>query len=290
MKRFLPAVLLLSTSLVAATTAEPQRLITIGGCVSETVCALGLCDRIVATDSSSLYPEVLTKRPQVGYSRALNAEGLLSQKSDLILAVNNAGPDKVLQSVKNAGTKVSPIDSGTTVDAAKNRIKEIGGVLNRNAEATALVQSMEHDLQTLQSRRAAISNPEKVLFIYARGNKVLQVSGEHTGAATMIELAGARNAVTGFSEYRNLTAEAAVAAAPTVILMTRDGLSSVGGNEGVWKLPGLSMTPAFGKKRLIVMDDLYLLGMGPRLGQAGLQLMDELYPHLPKAAAPLSRK
>ncbi len=256
---------------------DARRLITIGGNVSETACALGYCENIVATDSSSLYPNSLTKLPQVGYARALNAEGLIAQKADLVLATASAGPDSVLEKVKATGIKFQVVDGGITVDAAKARITALGDILDKKPEAKNLLQDLDKDLQALQTRRMKIKTPLKVMFIYARGAKVLQVSGDHTAAASMIELAGGKNAFTGFNEYKGLTPEAAVAAAPDVILMTRDGIAGVGGLEAVWKLPGLAMTPAFQTKRLVVMEDLFLLGMGPRLGKAALQLMDELY-------------
>ncbi|HYX35483.1 MAG TPA: ABC transporter substrate-binding protein [Oligoflexus sp.] len=256
---------------------DARRLITIGGNVSETACALGYCENIVATDSSSLYPNSLTKLPQVGYARSLNAEGLIAQKADLVLATASAGPDSVIEKVKVTGIKFQAVDGGITVDAAKARITALGDILDKKAEAKNLLQDLDKDLQALQMRRMEIKTPLKVMFIYARGAKVLQVSGDHTAAASMIELAGGKNAFTGFNEYKGLTPEAAVAAAPDVILMTKDGIAGVGGLEAVWKLPGLAMTPAFQKKRLVVMEDLFLLGMGPRLGKAALQLMDELY-------------
>jgi iron complex transport system substrate-binding protein len=269
------ALTLSSNQLMAEST---RRLITISGNVSETVCALGYCESIVATDSSSLYPESLTRLPQVGYARALNAEGLLAQKADLILTTASAGPDNVLEKVKATGIRIEKVDGGITVDAAKARIASLGEVLGRKGEAEHLTKELNGDLKKLEARRLLIKAPLKVMFVYARGARVLQVSGDRTAASTMIELAGARNAFSSFTEYKALTPEATVAAAPDVILLTKDGLAAVGGMENVWKLPGLAMTPAFQKKRLVVMDDLYLLGMGPRLGKAALDLMDKLYP------------
>jgi iron complex transport system substrate-binding protein len=274
MKRSWLLPLLMFTSKVAADT--PQRLITLGGHVSETVCALGACDSIVATDSSSLYPPRLKQVPQVGYARSLNAEGLLAQKADLILATDHAGPVSILERVKSAGISLEKVDGGTTVEAAKSRITALGEILKKKPEAERLLHELETDLATLKDQRQKITAPQKILFIYARGSKVLQVAGQNTAAATMIELAGGINAFSQFKDYKSLTPESVVAAAPDVILLTRDGLSSVGGAGAVWKLPGLNKTPAYQKKRLVVMDDLFLLGMGPRLGKAALTLMNEI--------------
>lgn len=254
----------------------PRRLMTLGGSVSETVCALGACDSIVAVDSSSVYPPRLKQVPQVGYARTLNAEGLLAQKAEVILATDHAGPASVLERVKSTGISLEKVDGGTTVAAARSRITALGDILKKKPEAERLLQELDTDLATLKDQRQTITSPQKILFIYARGSKVLQVAGQDTAAATMIELAGGINAFSQFKDYKSLTPESVVAAAPDVILMTRDGLASVGGPGGVWKLPGLNKTPAYQKKRLVVMDDLFLLGMGPRLGKAALTLMNEI--------------
>ena len=84
----------------------------------------------------------------------------------------------------------------------------------------------------------------------------------------MIRLAGGTNAASGFDGYKPLTAEAAVAAAPQVILVTTSGLESVGGTDGLLDLPGLALTPAGKARRVVAMDDLYLLGFGPRVADA----------------------
>ena len=58
------------------------------------------------------------------------------------------------------------------------------------------------------------------------------------------------------------------------------GLDSVGGIDGLLKAPGVALTPAAGERRIVTMDDLYLLGFGPRLGQAIRDLAIFLHPAL----------
>ena len=74
------------------------------------------------------------------------------------------------------------------------------------------------------------------------------VAGQDTGADTMIGLAGGTNAVRGYSGYKPLTSEAAVAAAPDLILLMDSGLESIGGAQGLWQLPG-TCPDASGKTR-----------------------------------------
>ena len=81
----------------------------------------------------------------------------------------------------------------------------------------------------------------------------MNVAGRDTSAEAIITLAGGVNAVDGFSHYKPLTAEAAVAAAPDVILVTTRGLEASGGVEGLLRQPGLALTPAGRAGRVVAM-------------------------------------
>ncbi|NDJ33535.1 MAG: ABC transporter substrate-binding protein [Chloroflexi bacterium] len=119
-----------------------------------------------------------------------------------------------------------------------------------------------------------------MMFIYARGAGAVSVAGTDTGAATMIEMAGGENAVTEFDGYQPITAEAVVAAAPDVILMMTRGLESLGGVEGLLEQPGIAATPAGENRRVVVVDDLYLLGFSTRTATATLDLTYLLHEEL----------
>lgn len=62
------------------TAAAAQRIVSIGGDVTEIAYALGAGNEVVARDSTSLIPEAVKKLPDVGYMRQLNAEGILALK------------------------------------------------------------------------------------------------------------------------------------------------------------------------------------------------------------------
>ena len=79
-----------------------------------------------------------------------------------------------------------------------------------------------------------------------------------------------------FEGFRPLGAEGLIAAAPEVVLMTKKGLESLGGEEAVWAVEGLALTPAGQHGRLVVIDDLPLLGFGPRMGTALQELAEGL--------------
>ena len=71
-------------------------------------------------------------------------------------------------------------------------------------------------------------------------------------------------------------AEAVIAAKPTHILIPEKGAASIGGVDGVVELAGVGQTPAGADKRVVLVDDLTLLGFGPRMGEALEAMQDGL--------------
>jgi iron complex transport system substrate-binding protein len=215
----------------------------------------------------------------------LSAEGILSLKPTLFITTDEAGPREAMDQVRGIGVDVVQLDSTHTVPALEARIMKIGAVLKAEAKAGELVARLRKDLEAAAGKAAAQPDRPKVLFIYARGGGIMNVSGTGTSADAVIGLAGGVNAVTAYEGYKPLTAEAAVAAAPDVILVTTRGLGAAGGVDELLKQPGLALTPAGKAGRVVVMDDLYLLGYGPRLGLAAADLCDRIHAKAPVATA-----
>lgn len=89
-------------------------------------------------------------------------------------------------------------------------------------------------------------------------------------------LAGLVNVMQGQQGYKPLSAEAVGALAPDVLIVTSMSVEASGGLDALLGLPGLASTEAAAKRRVVVMDDLLLLGLGPRLPQALTQLKQEV--------------
>ena len=254
------------------TVDSPKKIITLSGNVTETVFALGLGAQVAGVDSSSLYPAEAQAKPQVGYHRRINAEGLLSLSPDLIIATDAAGPPEVVEQIRKAGIPMAVLSSEASLEGAQNRIQQISKLLDKEKEGHVLVWEMQDQIKVLTKP----NTPPKVLFIYARGGGTQNVAGLDTSANAMIELAGGVNAVTEYTGYKPMNAEAILAAQPDYILFTARGLESVGGAEEMKKLPGLSETPAAKNDNIIAIDDLLLLGFGPRTAEGVLQLSNAI--------------
>lgn len=256
---------------------DASRIITLGGPVTEIVYALGAGDQVVARDSSSSYPEMVNDLPDVGYQRRLSAEGVLALDPTLILATTEAGPPEAVEQLQDSGVTFLMLESEDTVEGVYIKIRGFAQALDKEMEAEALIANIEADLAEAQEIAAQHENTPKVMFIYARGAGAVSVAGIDTGAQAMIELAGGESAITAYEGYKPLTAEAAVAAAPDVILMMESGLESLGGESGLQELPGIAQTPASESENIIAMDGLFLLNFGPRMGEAAIALANAIH-------------
>jgi len=263
----------LVTAVLACTQRAPTprgrtRLVTIGGAVTEIVFALGRGDDVVAVDSTSTFPPEARSRTVVGYQRTLSAEPILALDPDLVIATADAGPPAAIAQLRAAGVPVQIVPAATSPAEAATRVRAVGTATERGEPAARLAASLERDAAAAHARAIARPARPRVLFVHARGGGSLMVAGRGTAAAAMIALAGGELAVTDHDGYRALSAEAAVAASPDVIVVSQVGLDGLGGVEGVLAQPGLAATPAGRARRVVGIDDLLVLGFGPRLPTA----------------------
>lgn len=260
---------------------DAQRVVAIGGSVTEIVYALGGESKLVGVDTSSVYPEAASKLPQVGYMRAVSAEGVLSLKPDLVIATPDAGTPDALAQLRSSGATLLVVPSENSVDGAEAKIRAIAQALNLEARGEELVRGIEREIDGAQAELNRLQSHDnqkpKVLIVIARGQGSLSVSGARTAADEMVRLAGGVNVVTGYEGYKPLTPEAMVAAAPDVVLFPTRGLESIGGIEGALALPGVRQTPAGRTRRIVAFDDLKLLGFGVRTGEAVRELINLLH-------------
>lgn len=254
--------------------AQARRIVSVGGPVTECVFALGAGPEVVGVDTSSLFPDAAAKLPKVGYQRRLSAEGVLGLRPDLVLLGADAGPPAAVAQLRAAGIRVVVTPAAQSLEGARALVRAVGAALGRAPEAERLVERLDAEIARAQTPRPG-PRP-RVAFVYARGGGTLQVAGEGTGAAEMIRLAGGENAVVGYRGYKPLSSEGLVAADPDVLLFTTRGLAALGGLDGALALPGVALTRAGRARRVRAVDDLLLLGFGPRTGAGVAELARRL--------------
>lgn len=263
----------------AAQAGSPaQRIVSVGGTLTEIAFALGAGDRVVGADTTSSWPPEVEQVQKVGYMRRLSAEGVLSLNPDLVMLDDDAGPATAIDQLRAAGVRLAIAPEGTGLDSVVPKIRFVGETLGQAAEAEALAARFEEQMDALQSQLAAIDDRPSVLLLISVGRGAPLAAGSDTAAEAIIDLARGRNAIVGLTGYKPLSAEAAVAAAPEVLLLPQHVAESAGGADAVLQRPDLAITPAGRSGRVVVMDSLKLLGFGLRTPEAVAELARALHP------------
>lgn len=254
-----------------------QRVVTVGGGVTEIVYALGAGARVVAADTTSMYPAAVTKLPNVGYMRTLSAEGVLSLRPNLLLATSDAGPAPVLSQIRSAGVPITMLPNAHSFDSLVANVRSAAGALGVKGDGERLAKRLQDDWSTTEALVKAARTRPRVLFIFAHsGGGAMQVGGEETGADAMIRYAGATNVASALKGYKPLTPEAVIAMAPDVVLITEEGMAALGGPDRLWAQASLTQTPAGKAKRVVSIGAMQLLGFGPRMPEAVRDLAEKL--------------
>src|SRR6478609_1655963 len=241
---------------------DSSRIVSVGGAVTEILYALGLESRIVAVDSTSLYPPLaLADKPSVGYMRQLSAEGVLGLDPSLVLAAEGSGPKDTIAVLEGASVPFVQIPDRFTGDGIVEKIR-IAQATGSAQRGECLIKLVEADLGALAALRARIERPRSALFILSFMNGRPMVAGRATAADGIITLAGAANAITGYDGYKLVNDEAVIAARPDAILAMERASFRLDAKT-VFEHPAFATTPAAAQKELISMEGLYLLGFGP---------------------------
>ena len=132
-----------------------QRLVALGGALTEVVYALGAEGQLVGTDTTSLYPDAALKTPKVGYMRQLSAEGLLSLRPDAVVGTHEAGPQVVLDQIRSAGVRVELVQADHTWDEVRRKVATVGRVAGREREGQALQADLDAPWAAVRRQGAA---------------------------------------------------------------------------------------------------------------------------------------
>lgn len=272
MKILLLPLLLLSFSISAQ---AGERVLSLGGSVTEIIYALGEEDRLIARDTTSSYPPEVEVLPDVGYLRALSPEGVLSVAPDLVIAEDGAGPPEAIAVLEAASVPFISVPDGYDRAAVRAKIEAVADALGVPEKGAQLADQIDSDLA--QAIKTATTGEEKrVLFILSmQGGRIL-ASGTNTAADGIIRLSGGQNAMTDYEGYKPLTDEAAIESRPDVILMMDRGDDHEVDTPDVFSHPGLAVTPAAKTGSVVRVDGLLLLGFGPRTPEAVQRLSEAL--------------
>ncbi|MEV7444653.1 ABC transporter substrate-binding protein [Streptomyces sp. NPDC091204] len=263
------------------TITSADRVVPLTGSLNEIVHTLGLGGQVVARDITATF-EQAAALPVVTRGHDVSAESVLSLRPTLVMAETTSGPAEAIQQIRDAGIPVLVVTPAKSLDDVPKRIDTVAAALGVKDAGTRLNQRTADRITAARKDIPAASGKKpRVAFLYLRGTaSVYLLGGSDSGAASLLEAAGAVDTgkESGLGkDFTPITSEALAAAAPDAILVMSKGLESVGGIDGLVKIPGVAQTPAGMDRRVVTVDDGVLLNYGPRTDQVLTSLVTQLY-------------
>ncbi|AXU16655.1 ABC transporter substrate-binding protein [Streptomyces clavuligerus] len=264
------------------TVTSTERVVPLTGSLSEIVFTLGLGERVVARDVTATF-EQAASLPVVTRGHDVSAESVLSLRPTLVLAETVSGPAESLRQIRDAGIPLLVVKAAKSLADVGPRIDAVARALGVPSAGAELKKRTGDRIAAVQRDIPGPAGGEKprVAFLYLRGTaSVYLLGGADSGASSLLEAAGAVDAgkESGLTkDFTAITSEALAKAAPDAILVMSKGLDSVGGVDGLVKIPGVAQTPAGMDRRVVSVPDGVLLNYGPRTDQVLSSLVEQLY-------------
>ena len=250
-----------SISLTSTPALNVSRVVVLANGVAEIIQSLNAQAIIVGRDISS--PEdSLADIPIVTSGHQVLPEKVIALKPDLVLIDASTGPKAAIDTIKAAGISVVETPESWSLKDLPIKVRAVGQAIGAQDQAEELVKQLNQSLNA-----SSVTNSPRVAFLYLRGtSSVYLIGGAGSGADSLLTAIGAIDvgAQTLDRPFNTLTAESLAELNPDVILVMSKGLESVGGIEGLLKLPGVAQTAAGKNSAVIDVDDSLLLSFGPR--------------------------
>ncbi len=238
-----------------------SRVVVLANGVAEIMQSLNAQSIIVGRDISST-EKSLEDIPIVTSGHQILPEKVISLKPDLVLIDASSGPQSAIAQIEKSGVRVVKIPESWTLADIKIKVAAVGAAIGASRQAQILIEKLNQSLAQSQ-----IEKQLRIAFLYLRGtSSVYLIGGAGSGADSIFASLGAVDV--GAQQLKNpfntLTAESLAALNPDVIVVMSKGLESVGGVDGLLKLPGVGQTKAGKDSAIIDVDDSLLLSFGPR--------------------------
>ena len=245
--------------------APPQRIVSLLPSLTESVCVLGGCARLVGTDRFSNSPASVLALPKLGGINDALIEPIVALKPDVVLAAPSA---RVIDRLEALGVKVVVLESRNHAEVRRtlNLLSQLLGV---PAQAGAVWAGIERDLSEAAARVPASLRGQRVYFEvdatpYAAG------AGSFIGE-TLARLGLANAVPIELGPFPKLNPEFVVRAQPDIVMAAQQNLADMPQRAGWAALSALKSRRSCGfdgpRYELLTRP-------GPRLGEAAQVLAD----------------
>ena len=245
--------------------APPQRIVSLLPSLTESVCALGACARLVGTDRFSNSPTSVIDLPKLGGIDDAQIERIVALRPDVVLLSTSA---RVIDRLESLGLKVLVLEARDHADV-KRSLTLLAQMLGTPAEAERVWSAIERDTRMAAERVPAALRGQRVYFEvdatpYAAG------AGSFIGE-TLARLGMANAVPAELGPFPKLNPEYVVRLQPDIVMANERNLADMP------KRPGWSTLRALknGRSCGFALDRYELLiRPGPRMGEAALVLAD----------------
>lgn len=240
-------------------TAPPQRIVSLLPSLTETVCELGACAHVVATDRYSNHPASVRALPKTGGLDDANIEMIVALRPDVVLL---AVSSRVTDRLEALGLKVVALEPKTYEDVRRVASK-VAQLLGAGAKGERLWQRME-----AQVNAAARQVPAQArgLRVYYEVDSAPYAAGESSFIGHTLGRLGLVNIVPAkLGPFPKLNPEYIVRADPQVIMVSARHGATLPGR------PGWSGIRAVKDQRICTFtaeEGNVLSRPGPRMGEA----------------------
>ena len=242
----------------------PQRIVSLLPSLTETVCALGACQRLVGLDRYSNWPASVQGLPRVGGGLDPQIESIVALKPDLVLA---AGSTRGVDRLEALGLKVLRLEPRTHADVQRVLRTVAQALFLPEADSARVWREVQAGVQAAVQSLGAQARQQKVYFEVSptpHGASASSFIGE-----TLTRMGVANILPAALGPFPQVNPEFVVRAQPDVIMAGDSSRASM------VQRPGWSGLRAMQGQRLCVFsaDDAdTLVRAGPRMAE-GAQRM-----------------
>jgi len=213
-------------------------------------------------------------------------------RPDLIVATGALGPPAARKMMDRFSVETVWLPDPDSVEDLRVSIERVAEGLGRAEKGEALWASIEKKLQQVEASDSQADEEPAVLFLLEppSGGTAGMAGGEGSRAESLIRLAGARNAASGFSGFKPVSFEGILEMNPDIILVALS--SGHGGTEAEIEAlrnhSSLQTTTAIRNDAVhgVPLDDL---AFGPRLGDVAQRWSDLFFESPAREGTSLTR-
>ena len=236
----------------------PQRIVSLLPSLTETVCALDQCHKLVGVDRYSNWPASVTRLPQVGGGLDPNIEAIVALRPDVVLAATSSRSALRLEAL---GIRVVALEPKTHAEVQRV-LGKVGQVLGV-ADAARVWRTIDAGVSAaVQSLPASVRGTR----VYFEVNRGPYAAGESSFIGEILTRLGVRNVVPAeLGPFPKLNPEFVVRANPDVIMIGEKEA------DGLAQRPGWQSIRAVREQRLCVfqtVDSDVLVRPGPRMAES----------------------